>query len=143
MKIVCDTNVLISGILFGGHARRILQLSSTGRLVNSISDDILWEAQKVLQRPKFKLASQQVSAMITLFRDTLELVHPVKRYKVVETDPDDDRVLDAAAAAGAEVIVSGDKHLKGLISWHGIRILSPAELVLEIDGGGDMDKEGA
>lgn len=113
--------------------RRILQLTSRGRQVNFTSDAILNEAKIVLQRPKFQLTPQQVAAITTLFHDTFELVHPIKHYKVIETDPDDDHVLDAAVAAGAEVIVSGDKHLKELASWHGIRILSPAEFLSEID----------
>lgn len=134
MRIVCDTNVLVSGILFGGHARQILLLASRGRLTNFISDDILHEAKDVLLRPKFKLSPQQVIAIIALFRDTFELVFPVQRHKVVQSDPDDDRILDAAVEAQAEIIVSGDKHLLSLGLWRGIRILSPAEFVKEIEG---------
>ena len=134
MKIVCDTNVLVSGILFGGNARQILLLASRGRLTNYISDDILNEAKDVLLRPKFKLSPQQVIAIIALFRDTFELVYPTQQHKVVQSDPDDDRILEAALEAQAEIIVSGDKHLRSLGLWRGIRILSPAEFVKEIEG---------
>ena len=136
MKIACDTKVLVSGILFGGHARRILLLASRGRLTNFITDDILRESKDVLLRPKFKLSSQHVIAIIALFRDTFELVHPAQHHKVVQSDPDDDRILDAAVEAHAEIIVSGDNHLRCLGSWRGIRILSPAEFVGEIEGEG-------
>ena len=135
MKIVCDTNVLVSGILFGGHARRILTLASRGKLSNCISDDILHEAEDVLLRPKFRLTPQQVSAIITLFSDTFDLVYPTRHHKVVESDPDDDRILDAAVEAQAGIIVSGDSHLRSLGLWRGIRILSPAEFVKEIESG--------
>lgn len=134
MRIVCDTNVLVSGILFGGHARHILVLSSRGGLINAISDDILDEAKAVLLRPKFKLTHSQVAVIISLFRDTFELVFPKKHHRVIQADPDDDYILDAAVAARAEAIVSGDKHLLSLKSWQGIRILSPAELISEIEG---------
>lgn len=132
MRIVCDTNVLVSGILFGGHARRILQMASHGRISNVISGDILQELETVLSRPEFKLTVDQVAGILTLFRDTFELVHPTIRVRVVLVDPADDRILEAALAAGAEVIVSGDHHLRALSSWQGIRILSPAELAEEI-----------
>ena len=132
MKIVCDTNVLVSGVLFGGHARQILRWASRGRLTNYTSDDLLLEAQDVFSRPKFKLTPRQVAAFDTLFRDTFELVHPSTHHVVIAADPDDDLVLDAAATAGAEVIVSGDRHLLDLKAWQGIRILSPAELVAEL-----------
>jgi putative PIN family toxin of toxin-antitoxin system len=134
VRIVCDTNVLISGILFGGQARQILLLASRGKITNFISDDILNEAKNVLLRPKFKLSLQQVVAIIALFRDTFELVYPLQLHKVVKSDPDDDRILDAAVEAQVEIIVSGDKHLRSLELWRGIRILTPAEFVKEIEG---------
>jgi len=133
VKIVCDTNVLVSGILFGGNARQILLLASRGKLTNFISDDILHEAKDVLLRPKFKLSPQQVIAIIALFRDTFELIYPTQQHRVVQSDPDDDRILEAAVEAQAEIIVSGDKHLRSLGLWRGIRILSPAEFVKEIE----------
>jgi len=134
VRIVCDTNVLVSGILFGGQARQILLLASRGKITNFISDDILHETKKVLLRPKFKLSPQQVIAIIALFRDTFELVYPAQRHNVIQSDPDDDRILDAAVEAQVEIIVSGDKHLRSLGLWRGIRMLSPAECIKEIEG---------
>jgi uncharacterized protein len=133
VRIVCDTNVLVSGFLFGGNTRKILLLASRGKITNFISDDILHEAKNVLLRSKFKLSTQQVIAIIALFRDTFELVYPTQQHKVIQSDPDDDRILDAAVEAQVEIIVSGDKHLRSLGLWRGIRILSPAEFVKEIE----------
>lgn len=100
-------------------------------MTNFISDEILNEANDVLYRPKFKLTRDQVIAITALFRDTFELVSPSQQHKVIQADPDDNRILDAAAEAGVDVIVSGDKHLLDLSLWHGIRILSPAEFMTE------------
>lgn len=136
MKIVSDTNVLVSGMLFGGHSRQILNWSSRGRVTNFISEEILDEVKEVLLRPKFKLTYQQVNAVIALFRDTFEIVNPAIHHEVIQSDPDDDLILDAAMEAQAEVIVSGDMHLRSLASWRGIRILSPAEFVMEFEGQG-------
>lgn len=66
-----------------------------------------------------------------MFRDTFELTYPSKKHKVVEADPDDDLILDAAVEADAGVIISGDSHLRNLGKWKNIRILSPADFISE------------
>ena len=129
MKIVCDTNVLISGILFGGNARQILDLATRGAVTNAISADILNEAQGVLLRPKFGLSTSQVLGILELFRDTFETVIPGCPVAAITDDPDDNRILEAALAAKADAIVSGDKHLLDLGTWNGIPILSLADFL--------------
>ena len=131
MKVVCDTNVLISGILFGGHPRRILREGIRGRLDIVISPDILEEFHDVLVRPKFGFTADQVDGIIQQFRESFFLVRPEVSVRVVKRDPDDDRVLEAALAAEAPVIVSGDADLLDLKSWRSIRIYTPAEFVVE------------
>jgi putative PIN family toxin of toxin-antitoxin system len=132
MKIVCDTNVLISGVLFDGPPRRILAMASRGRVVNVASPGLLREAEDVLLRAKFRLKPSQVFGIIALFRDAFEIVEPTRRVNAVPDDPDDNIVLEAAEAASADAIVSGDKHLLALKSWPGIRILSPAKFIEEM-----------
>ncbi len=126
MRIVCDTNVLVSGVLFNGPPRRILERVALGKIENAVSLDILAEAKDVLIRPKFGLSSAQVAGIIESFTETFILVTPVERVRVVENDPDDDRILEAALAAKANLIVSGDKHLLSLGNWNNVEILSPA-----------------
>lgn len=131
MRIVCDTNVVVSGILFQGHPRRILTMASRGHVTNFTSPDLLREAEDVLLRPKFGLRAEQVAGIIALFRDTFIVVHPSRRVRAVAADSSDNMILEAASAARADMIVSGDKHLRNLVVWAGIRILSPAEFVRE------------
>ena len=71
MKIVCDTNVLVSGILFGGNPREILRLCSAGKVINFISPEMMQEVEDVLQRPKFGLLPEQVYRIAGLFMDNL------------------------------------------------------------------------
>ncbi len=78
MIIVCDTNVLISGVLFAGNSREILRLASHGVVTNMISPEILREAEEVLLRPKFSLSPEQVLGIVALFRDTFELAFRMK-----------------------------------------------------------------
>jgi len=130
--IVCDTNVLISGVLFAGNSREILRLASHGVVTNMISPEILREAEEVLLRPKFSLSPEQVLGIVALFRDTFELVIPSHRVNAVHSDPDDNRILEAASAANADFIITGDKHLLDLIERQDIPIISPAQFMKEI-----------
>lgn len=129
MKIVCDTNVLISGVLFGGHARKILQLASRGVLINFLSPDILREVEDVLRRSRFGLRPDHVLEIVALFKDTFEIVIPSLRVQAVQSDPEDNHVIEAALEAGAEFIISGDNHLLKLKEWEGIRVVSPAQFI--------------
>ena len=129
MNIVCDTNVLISGILFGGHAREILRRAAQGDLRNHISQAILREVEEVLLRPKFGLKPQQVSQALALLTDTFEVVCPRGRIQAVKADPDDNMILEAAVAAKAAYIISGDKHLLDMHAYREIRIVSPADFM--------------
>jgi putative PIN family toxin of toxin-antitoxin system len=129
VKIVCDTNVLISGVLFGGHARKILQLASRGVLINFLSPDILREVEDVLRRSRFGLRPDHALEIVALFKDTFEIVIPSLRVQAVQSDPEDNHVIEAALEAGAEFIISGDNHLLKLKEWEGIRVVSPAQFI--------------
>lgn len=141
MRIVCDTNVLVSGLLFGGHPRRILSMVSQGAVTGVISPMLLREAEDVLRRSKFGFRPDQVSRIVALFRDSFEIVEPSRRVNAIVRDPTDNRVLEAADAAAADAIISGDKHLLDLKEWEGIRILSPARFMEEMTGPKDFAGE--
>ncbi len=130
MNIVCDTNVLVSGILFGGNPREVLRLCSTLRVVNFISPDIMQEVEDVLRRPKFGLLPEQVYRIMGIFMETFAMVTPTIAVNDITVDRDDNRILEAAHAAAAQVVVSGDKHLLELVSWRGISILTPADFLI-------------
>lgn len=132
MRIVCDTNILISGILFGGKPREILHLCSSGTLDNFISSDILKEVEEVLLRPKFGLHNEQVYEIIQLFRNTFTLVTPESRLSVITADPDDNRILEAARTAKAKAIISGDAHLLDLAIWNNIPVVSADTFIKKI-----------
>lgn len=134
MRVICDTNVIVSGVLFGGHCRAILRLVSEGRLEGFTSTALLIELEGVLLRPKFGLTVREVAAVVDLVRQTFVLVLPTESVVVVTDDPDDDAVLEAAVAANAQVVVSGDKHLLDLETFRGSRIITPASLIKELSG---------
>jgi uncharacterized protein len=123
VKVVIDTNVLISAVL-GGHAQRILDLLRHERFQLLISSDILTEYLDVLHRPKFKLSPQVVNDIaIYLFRNAL-MVTPPQILEEGSIDPKDNRFLEAALAGNADMIVSGDHHLLDLSPFQGISVIT-------------------
>lgn len=133
--IVCDTNVLISALLFpGGAPDRVFQRIMAGRLQHATSPDILTELAGVLDR-KFSHLADQVPAVVQLVRDVSELVYPALRLKVVADDPTDNRILECAVTAQAQFLVTDDrKHLLPLKTYEGIQIVSPRDFLALLAG---------
>jgi putative PIN family toxin of toxin-antitoxin system len=125
VKFVCDTNVLISGLCFpGGLPDKIIRSFLTGRFVHATSPDIMSECKRVLQKKMF-WSDVQATELIQLISETSELVYPIERFSIIKKDETDNRVLECAATAGADFIVSGDKkHLLPLRRLQKIKILS-------------------
>jgi putative PIN family toxin of toxin-antitoxin system len=122
-RVVADTNVLISAILFGGLPEAFLNLAFAGSFLLVTSPTLLDELEEKL-RNKF----EQLSTDVNLTRSRLEhvsnVVSTTPSLTVIKADPDDDRVLECAVAGRADHIVSGDRHLLKLGSYGGISILS-------------------
>lgn len=130
-RIVLDSNVIISGVLFGGHPGRLLEHALDGSVQCFLSLPILDEIREVLQRPKFGLSSDQALTLIEELHDLCYIVTPKARVQAIAADPDDNMILECASAADAHVIVSGDSHLLDLSQWKGIRILAPFDFAKE------------
>ena len=129
MKIILDTNVLVSGIFFTGPPCQILEAWREGRLHLAISQEILDEYRRVGE-----ILSEQFPAIV--LRPILDLVaanaeiFPVQCLtEPVCDDPDDDKFLACALAAKSKVIVSGDKHLLKVSGFRGIKVIKPREFV--------------
>ncbi|MCX7149955.1 MAG: putative toxin-antitoxin system toxin component, PIN family [Rhodocyclales bacterium] len=139
MRLVTDTNVVVSGLLWMGNPGRLLEAAALGRVTLYTSPALLAELTATLNTPK--LARPIVRSGMTLddllarYLNVAIVVQPVAVPRVVPNDADDDQVLACALAANAELIVSGDQHLLGLGGeYQGIRIVAPAEAVQLIGG---------
>jgi len=130
-RIVLDTNVLISAILFGGKPRRVLHLVISGSVDCTLSTVILDELKDVLQRPKFGFSAEVCFHIIEELHGACDIISPSVSVGFIRSDPDDDRILDCAVEAQAHFIVSGDPHLLDLGKFEKIRILSPADYLKE------------
>jgi putative PIN family toxin of toxin-antitoxin system len=136
MRVVADTNVVVSGLLWRGSPRRILNAARAGTLELFTSPELLGELWDVLTRAKFasRLRQGGVSPdeLVLGYAALARLVEPAAIELVVQADPDDDEVLSCAIAAKADFIVSGDSHLVGLVEYQGIPILRAARLLIQL-----------
>ncbi|MBI2468276.1 MAG: putative toxin-antitoxin system toxin component, PIN family [Candidatus Rokubacteria bacterium] len=130
MRIVLDTNVLISALAFpGSKPDQVLARVRRGEIDLFISPFILSELDGVL-REKFRLAAKEADARVRAIRAIAHLVDPTERVTVVTAKDDDNRILECALAAEAEFLVTGDKaHLLPLGSYRHTRIVDPAQLL--------------
>jgi putative PIN family toxin of toxin-antitoxin system len=131
MRIVLDANVLVSALISGkGAPANIVAYWQEERFELAISPPILQELERVLHYPKlwerYGLSEQQIRHFLHLLARQAVAVAPSQQLTVIEADPTDNRYLECALAAEAEVIVSGDRHLLALGEYEGIQILSPA-----------------
>ena len=135
MKLVLDTNVVISGLLWSGNPRQILDAARVGRVELSTSRPLLEELTKVLERRKFEgkitASGLPVDAIVDRYAVLARLVRPEPTKRIV-ADPDDDVVIGTALAAKADWIVSGDGHLLELRDYQGIRILAAADALVSL-----------
>ena len=129
MKAILDTNVLISAYVFpGGKPEAVYRLALEGRLEIGTSLPLLAELGRVLSQ-KFVWTPDRVEAAVAQMTRVASVVKPVETVQAVIADPADDRVLEAARAFDADVIVSGDRHLLDLGTWSDVEIISPAEFI--------------
>jgi putative PIN family toxin of toxin-antitoxin system len=128
MRIVADTNVIVSALVFGGLPRRIFELSEAGAYEFFYSPNIQDETYRVLKE-KFLWEERRLASYLADFWKTGFSVVPAQRIEVVTEDPDDDRILECALCAQADVIVSGDRHLLKVGRFGPIRILSPRQFL--------------
>ena len=132
IRIVLDTNVLISALLFGGNPRKILELVLAEKIHLLSSPEILKETEGVLSRPKFKLKKSAVKSMMKELEDICEIVYPSKHFKVVDEDPEDDMLFDCAYAGNADFIISGNDHVVKVKSFQDAKVLFPADFLSKI-----------
>jgi putative PIN family toxin of toxin-antitoxin system len=129
MKVVLDTNIIISGLNFPGNERRILDLARTSRFDLYLSPFILQETEGVLMR-KFGWDEERALQAVRILRSWATIVDPSPRLSAVQQDDADNRILECAQEAAADLLVTGDRrHLLPLKQLGNTRIVSSAEFL--------------
>jgi uncharacterized protein len=116
IRVVADTNVFISALLFGGLPAAFLDLAFEGAFLLITSPILLDELDDKLLN-KFDLLPSRVDQIRTKFERTCELVSTTPSLCIVKNDPNDDRVLECAIAGRVSYVVTGDRHLLHLNSY--------------------------
>ena len=133
MRVVLDTNILISAFVFpGGNPEAVYRLALDGRIELVTSPVLLAEFARVLA-DKFGWEEGWTEEAVAHVARTAVIARPTDPVAEIEADPDDDRVLEAAIDGGADWIVSGDRHLLDLKRWRGIRVVKAVTFLAEVE----------
>ena len=129
-RVVLDTNVLISALLFRGGLSKIVGLWQKGKIIPIISKKTFSELVTVLEYPKFSLTQEETDSIIKYeILPYFEIVEVVKDVKGICRDPEDDKFISCAISGSADYIVSGDKDLFDLKQYKSIEIIKASDFL--------------
>ncbi len=132
MRVVIDTNVYISALMFGGLPGVLFDLMLAKSFETAISPVLLDELEEKLCL-KFELSREDAALIRAKITGVAVLVEPHETLHVIARDPDDDRVLECAVSGKADVIISGDRDLLDLKQYQGVPIMRVREFLNSID----------
>ena len=127
VKVLLDTNILISAFGFGGKPRQILQLILEKKIKSVTSAILLAEFHEVINK-KFPLLSFHLKRIEDKIKKVSIIVNPKQSLHVVR-DIDDNRVIEAAIEGNCQYIITGDKDLLVLKSYRQIKIITPDDFL--------------
>ena len=130
LRVVCDTNVLLSMLgLPGRRLETLWEIIERNEVELFLSEFILEELSRNLIR-KIKLEEKETAEIMRTLSDYAGIVSPRQRVSVIRQKDSDNRILECALEASADVLITGNfKHIRPLGSFHGIEILTPREFL--------------
>lgn len=132
MKVVIDTNVLISALLFGGTPGKLIPLWQKGDIKMQTSKEMVDEYIKVLSYPKFELSKAEITYLLQgEILPYLDVIAPTSTSEsiLIKEDPSDDKFIYCAESGNAKCIITGDHHLLKLKAHEDIKILTPLQFL--------------
>ena len=136
MRVVLDTNVIVSGLNFPGNERVVLELALRGRFDLWLSPLILAEVDGVLVR-KFGWSEERTSEALRLLGEAATVIEPHRLPDTIKVGHPDNRILECAAQASADYLVTGDRrHLLPLGEHCGAKIVNAPRFLSEAEDRG-------
>ena len=132
MKVVLDTNVLISAMVFGGKPRTVLELITIEKVLKGVTSEILIKELLGVLKMKFNYTNERLKMIEKIIRDNFIIVKINKIPQIIKSDPADNYVLATAQISNANIIISGDDHLLNIKNYRTTAILSPTKFIENI-----------
>ena len=131
MKVVLDTNIWLSAIVWRGEATKIIEAGLNKKIKIIISQEILSEIIYVLSQAKFKdfIDKEKIEDLIKVILSIAELIETKTRVDIIKEDPKDNIILEAAVDGKVDFIVSYDKHLRNMLQYNKIKIIIPTDFL--------------
>ncbi|MGA3290928.1 MAG: putative toxin-antitoxin system toxin component, PIN family [Candidatus Bathyarchaeia archaeon] len=131
MRVVFDTNVLISALITTGKPKELFQMAAEKQIQLITSKEILKEFSEVADDPRIKkyVDEQDIIAFLKIIDIAAKIIKVKSQFREINEDPDDDVVLRTAFDSKADYIISGDKHLLSKGTFKGIKILTVSEIL--------------
>lgn len=127
-SVVIDTNVFVSGLVFGGAPRRIIEAFVDNDIIVVSSEELLRELRRVIAQ-KFPLYASMLDLLELSIRFDATMVQLGDEPITASRDPDDNKFIEAALAGNASWIISGDKDLLDVERYKTIQIVTPVEFL--------------
>jgi len=127
-KVVIDTNVFISAFGWGGKPLDVMELLEKGEIRNCISEETLHELIIAVSYPKLAFPRKTQSDILEFVLTYSDMYEP-QEHLAVARDPEDNKIIECAAASNAKTIITGDKGLLSLNRYREINILTPEEFL--------------
>src|SRR5664279_447724 len=124
LRVVLDTNVLVSAAISNGKSRELLRKGIENQFSLITSDLILNELETALRRPKFKTSKDEIDRIILALTLSSEVIDVKSKFQAVKEDRKDDMIINTAFDGRVDIIVTGDRHLLELENFKGIKIIT-------------------
>ena len=133
MKVVVDTNVLVSAAFWDGDSNKIIEKAEKKEIELVTSREILEEFSNVLSykdiQEKIRDKHLEMKRTVEKIASISTIIKPQKNFNAVKDDPDDNKFLDCAIAGKADFIITNDNHLLKLKEFEGIKVVAPGEFL--------------
>jgi uncharacterized protein len=127
-QVVIDTNVWISGLIFGGSPENIIRQFIDGQIIVVTAEELLTELRRKIMN-RFPLYAHQLDLLEASIREDAILVQLGNVDVNISRDADDNKFIETAIVGSAQYIISGDNDLTDIVDYKGIKILKPAEFL--------------
>lgn len=127
VKLIIDTNIIVSALVFGGKPEDVLILTLQKNILAVTSPSLITELVETLIK-KFDFSQERIQQVEKKIRKSFRIVNPTQEIHI-QKDEDDNRVLEAAVEGKCNYIVTGDKELLDLPIFKGIKIVTADELL--------------